>query len=132
MQDNLRLAIKKLEHNPPAGLLGVVMARVTAEEARRARVNSFVFSGVTLVSLIVAIIMFEYAAQEFAQSEFLQYFSLVFSDAGAVLASWKEFLLVLAESVPLTELIFALIATLISFGSIKAVIKNINATYSFA
>ena len=122
MQDQLRQAIKKLEHSPSEGLFRVVMARIADAEIRQARTRSLLFGVLTVVSLAVAVVMFGYAVQEFAQSEFLQYFSLVFSDAGAVLASWKEFILLLAESVPLTGLILALVATFVSFSSIKAVI----------
>ena len=132
MQDQLRQAIKKLEHNPSEGLFRVVMARIADAEIRQARTRSLLFGVLTVASLAVAVVMFGYAVQEFAQSEFLQYFSLVFSDAGAVLASWKEFILLLAESAPLTGVIVASVAFFIFLNSMKFAIKNANSPFSFA
>lgn len=128
MQNNFKKALIKIDREPSRELLLGIIANITAQEMRRIRARFVLFASATSIFSVIAVIMFGYASQEFAHSEFLQYLSLIFSDTGAVMLSWREFLLSLMESVPLTGATIALIATIVSLNSAKVLLKNINAT----
>ena len=131
MQGNLRQTIKKLEHNPPEYLLREVLLQVAAKDAQRMKVQSAISRTALAVSLVFTAVMSGYVAQEFAQSEFLQYLSLAFSDSGVVFSSWKEFVLLLAESAPLTGVIMVVMSSFIFLFSVKLAVNNMKAPLSF-
>lgn len=128
LQENCRKIfqnIDKLEPSPE--LEGLILARINFGKRRSAKIKA-VFSGIiTLASLAALISTFQYALYGFYQSGFYQYFSLIFSDGGSVLAFWREFAQLLAESLPLSGTIIFLSAIFIFFGSIRLAVKNIKA-----
>lgn len=133
MRDQLKHLLQTLtDREPSRELLGNIMTNIALIEIARARTRLAFFTVSAGIFSIVAIVMFGYAAREFAQSEFLQYFSLIFSDGGAVFLAWKEFVLSLAESMPIVGITAAFLATVISLGFIKSAVKNINTTYTHA
>jgi hypothetical protein len=61
---------------------------------------------------------------QFQKSGFWNYFSLLFTDTGAVTAYWKEFLFSLAETTPVFQLSLALLSLLILFISLRFALKD--------
>ena len=110
---------------PPERLYLGILARIESEKRRIARIRLAFFGVVAAASLAAIIPSFQYAAREFAQSGFYEYLFLLFSDSGAVLASWREFALSLAESLPITEITIFLIMVFVFLVSAKLAIKNI-------
>lgn len=108
----------------PEGLSGKIMGRIAREE-RKIAARRFVFGGISTVgSFGIMILSAQYALTALSQSGFVQYFSLMFSDAGVIFSLWKEFLLLLAESAPVFELAIVLSAFFVLLLSVKSVIKN--------
>ena len=110
---------------PPERLYLGILARIESEKRRIARILLAFFGVVAAASLAAIIPSFQYAAREFAQSGFYEYLFLLFSDSGAVLASWREFALSLAESLPITEITIFLVMVFVFLVSAKLAIKNI-------
>lgn len=130
MYNNYEKIFQKLgQIEVPEGLGGKIMAKIEAQKIRSAKTR-FVFLAITAVaSVFAAVPALQYAAREFYQSGFYQYFSLLFSDGGAVMASWKEFALSLAESLPLLGATVFLSIVFILLGSIRLAVKNMKTAF---
>lgn len=112
--------------DPPAWLFSAIMARIQKEELLLSIRKRFVlFSAVVLVSIGAFIPTINAFRVEFAQSGFSQFFPLVFSDMGAVIANWQDFCLVLLESLPATSLIAFLAILLVFCWSLKHLFQAI-------
>ncbi len=119
---------------PPAELLGKVMKSIS-EERRLIPVKLRIFllsAGLigTIISIFPAVKMLKTG---FIESGFLQFSSLIFSDAGIVLANWQNYFSTLLESLPVMSLIVFLAVILFALeflkllsGDIKAMYKNLN------
>lgn len=110
---------------PPERLYLGILARIEREKRRIALIRLAIFGVVALASLAAIIPSFQYVAREFAQSGFYEYLFLIFSDSGAILASWRGFALSLAESLPTTEIMVFLFTVFVFLVSAKLAIKNI-------
>lgn len=126
MKDNYEKFFLNLEQiEPSEKLRGQILARIDFEKRRSARIRLAFFGTVAAASSVAIIPSFQYATGEFSQSGFYEYLSLLFSDSGAVLASWREFTLSLIESLPITEIAIFLAAVFVFLVSAKLAIRNI-------
>lgn len=95
---------------PPKGLEKRIMTRINAERMRLARVRAWIFGSTSAVSFGFSLWAVIYLVNSVKETGFWQYFSLLFSDKGAVLAYWRELSLSLIESLPILSLIIFLVA----------------------
>lgn len=109
------------ETNPSDGLLNVILRRIDFEKKRQAKIRLAVHGAMAAVSFVVLIPSFSYMASSFAKSGFGQFASLMFSDGATVVSYWKEFALLLAESLPLFSIIILLAALAAFLASLKSV-----------
>ncbi len=130
MENNYEKLFNGLERFEPSDKLRAgILARIDFER-RRSAIIRLTFLGIAAAASLAAMIpSFQYAAREFSQSGFYQYFSLFFSDSGAVLASWREFALSLAESLPLAEITIFLATVFTFLVSVKLAVRNFNLNY---
>lgn len=114
---------------PRDGLLHDILRRVAAEQARAARRRLVIFSlgcAGSLAGLIPAFIMMRTSMIE---SGFVEFFSLLFSDAGSVALYWQNFALTLLESLPAVS-IAAFLATVFTFlGALRFLTRDIKFFY---
>ncbi|MBI3442288.1 MAG: hypothetical protein HY007_00765 [Candidatus Sungbacteria bacterium] len=110
---------------PPHRLLGSILAHISREQRRHARMRLAVWtSGMAGAGAALAPAV-RYAGQEFSRSGFYEYFSLLFSDGGVLLLnSWREFALLLAESLPLMSVTLVLAAVFVLLGSIRLMARD--------
>jgi hypothetical protein len=84
---------------------------------------SFVAMGVfSFIGLIPAL---KILSNDFTQSGFYEYLSLIFSSSGSIITYWKDFLLLLAESLPVISIISLCTLIFIFFLSAKYAMKQI-------
>ncbi len=116
---------------PPAGLLGKIMARIHEEERLMSIKKRFILFSITVListgALIPAMNAFQ---EEFAQSGLTQFLSLLFSDLGVVLASWQEFGLAVLESLPITSITALLFIFLVFLWSLKHLVQAIKVIFN--
>ena len=118
--DQYRKVMQHLEEVVPSGLLyRRIVARIHRAEQKRARLRLGCATLGTLLSCVVFIPVFNYFVLELVQSGVTQYISLVLSDGGLLLASWQEFLLSLAESLPITGISLLLGIIFLFLGSLR-------------
>ena len=130
MSDNFEKLFNKLERFEPSEKLRAnILARIDFEKRRSSRIRLAVLGTVVAASFGAVIPSFQYAWRAFFQSGFYEYLSLLFSDSGAVLASWKTFILSLAETIPLAEMTIFLIAVFVFLFSARLAIKSVKSFY---
>lgn len=132
MSDNYERLFQNLKRfEPSKKLRGCILARIYFKRKRSAAMR-LAFSALAAVASLVAVIpSFQYAAREFSQSGFYRYFSLIFSDSGAVVASWREFALSLIETLPITEVAIFLATIFVFLISARLTAKNICAAGNY-
>lgn len=103
---------------PDQQLLGRIMQKIqtTAKRGRYIR-QGLAVCGFCL-SFMPLFASFAYLRQDLLSSGFVQYFSLIFTDAGIVLSNWQDYMLSLAESLPVEGLIIFTGSTLLLFFSL--------------
>ncbi len=109
---------------PPKRLFHRILSRLNLEkklETSRERTLYFTFA---LIFSLAAFLLVCVALQNvLVQSELLRILSLLFSDPKAVLANWRDFSLLVLESLPAVSLAIFFAATLLFLGSLKYVAK---------
>ena len=105
---------------PSPGLLDGIMLRINeVRRLKKARIRAAFFGTVFLAALIALVPAWQEFYAEFTQSGFLQFISLLFSDAGVIASYWQELLISLAESLP----VFGISAILASVFGILISLK---------
>ncbi len=110
---------------PSEELYRTVIARIRWEERRSARKRLLLWSAASLCACAGLVPASGYAMQELQQSGFYSYLSLLFSDASLVFASWKEFLLLLTESLPIVEITVLAGALFAFLGTMHAAVGHV-------
>ncbi len=116
----------------PEGLSSSIIAKIRKEQQRNARLQLAISAPLAFISGVAVVFTFQYLAQELSRSGLGDYFSVLFSDGGAVLTYWREFALSLLEQIPILSMILFLSATLALLGSMRSLVKNIQTNFSFA
>jgi hypothetical protein len=88
----------------PHGLLEHILAHIHAKERHSAIIRSVIFGLGLIASLAAFVPALQWVQSSLAESGFLDYFGLLFSDTGAILATGKSFALILLESLPVFSL----------------------------
>lgn len=111
--------------NPPHDLHARVILHIHAAEQHRMKIQLVVIGFISLLSCGGAIFAIIYTIQEFSHSGFYQYLSLLVSDGNTMMAYWKEFVLLLTESLPLFGITLALSSILVFLISLRFVFNNV-------
>ena len=108
---------------PPKRLFWVIIERLKLEKNLKIFKEKF---SIFLAALIISIILVATAIfifnSELAGSESGSLFSLLFSDTGIVLSYYKNFVLAILESMPVTSIIFSLAAIVLVMISLRFVV----------
>ncbi|MDD5547472.1 MAG: hypothetical protein PHN74_01025 [Candidatus Pacebacteria bacterium] len=126
MEKNCEKLFKSLkEIEPPKELLGGILSKIEFEKRKIARLRLAFFAGTALASIFGFIPATRYFINELNSSGFHHYASLIFSDGGVLISYWKEFILSLAESLPVLGIIAILSLVFVLLESIKFILKDI-------
>lgn len=102
-----------------------IMLRIRKEQKILAIKRAFIFSLTAISSAVVFIFALKMVGDGVAESGFLQFFSLLFSDFRIVIIHWKSFVFSLLESLPAMGLVILCVAVFGFFGSLKFLTKDI-------
>ena len=108
----------------PASLYGAILARIVELKRRSAFIRAAGLLGLSAVSVIGLLQASIYAADESYLSGFSDYLKLLFTDHDVALASWREFALSLAESLPALPLALLCAALLVLVWSLVRAARN--------
>ena len=118
------------EIEPDQRLFYLIISRISLAEQRTARIRLAILSFVSLASFVAIFPLFQHTSSQLAQSGFSQYFSLIFSDGAIISIYWKEFMISLAESIPLLSVTAILVSVFALLVSLKSAIKNIHPAFT--
>lgn len=91
---------------PPAGLFDrIILAIKREQELRNTKRLAFGFLALLIVSLTAAPFSWSLFAGQIQNSGSLQFIGIALSDIGAFFASWQEFSLAIAESLPVMGIV---------------------------
>ncbi len=115
-----------LTTEPPEGLFEQVMNHIQKEQGLlRLKRQAAIFALSTTCSAIAFIPAWRIVWAGFAESGFIQFFSLLFSDFEIVVTYWQNFALSLLETLPVMSLIILFVIILVFLESLKLLIKDI-------
>ncbi|MCX6788632.1 MAG: hypothetical protein WCO21_03230 [bacterium] len=113
---------------PPEQLFHDTMLRIDAKKRRVAMYARIGFFGVTsATALLVLAPIWNGFYVELTQSGFSQLSSLIFSDGGTIMTYWQDFILSLAESLPILSAIGLVGSVLLFLVSTERLIRNVRA-----
>ena len=116
---------------PREGLFGEIMGCIRREGLfyAKCRMTSFLFLLIGSAASFLPI--WRISAEEAAESGFFEFISLLLSDSGALLASWQNFLLALAEALPAVSLALLLAVAIIFLQSFKIISRDLKFVYGY-
>ena len=105
---------------PPAGLFDrIILAIKREQELRNTKRLAFGFLALLVVSLTGAPFSWSLFAGQIQDSGVLQFIEVAFSDIGAFFASWQEFSLAIAESLPIVGITIFVINMIIAVFTLR-------------
>ncbi len=125
MRENLKNAFLKASVLPEANLADNIWKAVIKHNQRIVYFKLTTLSIIGLVSLGSLLPAFRILARDFSQSGFYEYLSLTFSSSESLVAYWRDFLLLLAESLPVMSITLFLMLIFIFFLSFKYAMRQI-------
>jgi hypothetical protein len=125
MKQNFEKLLRDLpKASPPHDLHTRVMTQIVCAEKRAQRIWVMWYSIISLGSLAGMYEAVQFIIQDITKSGLLQYLSILFSDGGTLLGYWKEFMLLLAESLPIFGLALFFATVFVFLESIKLAVKH--------
>lgn len=127
MDENLSKLLKQAKNHPGTGLPDDIWHSIQTKQTKSLKIQSLVYGIAGILSLGGFVFMSIYVVKEFISSGFFQYVSVAFSGGGLFATYWKEYLLTLADSLPVASLgamLFLLVSMLISFRKVVHQFKN--------
>jgi hypothetical protein len=122
---NVEKAFKTIGESKSLNLLpSKILMRIDGEQMKRSRIQmavSWLVGGFSFVALFPILINM---SSQLQSSGFWNYFSLLFTDTGAMAIFWKEFLLSLVDALPLFQLTLVFILILTLFISLRFALKD--------
>lgn len=127
MDDNYEKLFSRLKPlDPPAGLLERIINRIQTERNLLTVKRRLVIFSIGFIGSIAAFVpVFKMVYQGFAESGFMQFLSLLFSDTGVILTYFGNFLSSLLETLPVTGLLAFSVILLIFLESLKLLSKEV-------
>ncbi|MEI7810022.1 MAG: hypothetical protein WCI41_00475 [bacterium] len=123
MNEKLQSAFQNAKYEPNVNLADNIWHKIIIRNKRIAFIKTSAFSTLGALSLFGLIPVSQALFTEFTKSGFYEYFSLMFS--GNVSSYWKDLAYSMAESLPITNIIYTFVLVFILFLSIKYVVKQI-------
>lgn len=132
MQDDYEQLFTRLAPpEPPDGLLEKILRRIHGEQRLMIIRRRLTLIAVVLIGSATALIpAFRLMQTGLAESGFIQFASLLFSDSRAVIAYWQSFAWAFLESLPAMGIAAFLAVALIFMESLKLFLQNIKAVYA--
>src|SRR5882724_3294214 len=108
MEQKLAKIFKSIRYRPESDRTEEIWQAIVSYEKRTTRFKLLFFSFFGFVSLIALVPAVGKLLSDFSQSGFYEYLSLAFSNSGSVITYWKDFVSLLAESLPVLSIVLLL------------------------
>ncbi len=125
MQNKLTILLQKERYEPHSGLAEQTWGYLVARQERVRKIKLWVISIASIISLSGLIQMLKILSEDITRSGLYEYLSLLFSDGGAIMSLWREFLYSVAESLPLETIALSLTLLFLFSLSLRYMSKQI-------
>lgn len=116
--------------HPSSGLFNKIMQRIDREEQfLKIKYRIVGFSALLLASIAALFPSLKIAVNDFSQTGFTAFFSLLLSDANIVLTHSNNFVIALLESFPVFSVTAVLAALFLLLQSLKFLVRDIKFIY---
>ena len=122
MEQKLQKLFKQAKYLPESRLSGDIWRVIDNIEKRNLKFKSWGYSFAGVFSLVFIVPVVRNLIEQFIQSGFYDYLSLVFSDLGSISLYWKEFMYSLIEAIPAVSLTITLLLSFVLLISLKRAI----------
>jgi len=125
VEQKLQKLFKEASYQPESRLSGDVWSSIEYKSAQITKWKKFGYLCLSILSLSGSVFSIKSLIEQAMRLGFFNYFSLAFSDSGAIATYWKEYTLSLADSLPVVSLALSFFLLFILFISIR------NTSYQF-
>jgi len=134
MENKLTEIFQKAKLEPGPNLTEDIWRALVLRDKRSTRLKLWIFACAGSISLVGLFPAINILLNDLSRSGLYEYFSLIFEEGGSVFSYWKELALSLAQSLPMTSIIFTLSLIFVFFLSSRYLIRQIdkNQLISFA
>ncbi len=117
---NYKKLFKNIEQKAvPENLQERILEHISVLSEKRNTAVQRVWSAISYTSIISCVGLAIYAIQDFSQSGFYQYFSLIFTDSAIITSHLNEFILSLVNSIPFFTITMITLSIFIFLISLK-------------
>jgi len=124
-EENLKKAFQNLNQESKVDLVTSIFGQVIKREKRLARIKLVGHSLLGFLSIVGFFPVLRSLFSELTSSGFYEYFSVAFSSGSNLTFYWKELTLLLAESLPVINIVFVLVLLFVFLLSMRHVLKQI-------
>lgn len=132
MEQNIQKLFKQSSYTPESKLSNDIWGIIESKNTNLSKWKTFGYLSLGILSLSGSIFSIKSLIEEFTKLGFFDYLTLVFSDSGVIATYWKEYTLVLADSLPITSLMISLFLLFVLFISIRRISFNMKGRFRIA
>jgi hypothetical protein len=119
VEQNLQKVFKNAMYLPGGRLSGDVFSLIEYKSSHITKWKRFGYLSLSVLSLSGSVLSIKILIEQATRLGFFKYLSLAFSDSGVIALYWKEYVLSLADSLPIASLVVSLFLLFILFISIR-------------
>lgn len=119
MEQNLQKLFKQSSYIPESRLSDDIWSVIESKNNNIAKWKNFGYISLSIVSLSGSVFSIKSLIGEFIKLGFFDYLSLAFSDSGVIATYWKEYVLTLANALPVMSLILSFFLLFVLFVSVQ-------------
>ena len=123
MGQDLHKLFKNASIQPESRLSGDILKFIEYKNTKKARLSKLAYWSVSFLSLLGSVFSVRSLVKHLINFGFYDYFSLAFSNTGAIARYWKEYTLSLVDSLPIASLLITFLLLFILFVSLRRVGK---------
>jgi hypothetical protein len=124
MDQELINVFKKVTYQPNKDFSFTIWQKIIKRKKRASKIKLGIFSLLGITSFVGFLPIFRMLLADLSKSGFYEYLSVAFSDNRAI-SYWKEIILSITESLPMTSLILSLTLSFVFILSLCFVARNI-------
>jgi len=119
VEKNLQKLFKQSLYQPESRLSDDIWRVIENKNIKISKYKKFGYLGVSILSLSGSVFSIKTLIEQSSRFGFYDYLSLAFSDSGVIATYWKEYILTLANSLPVVSAIFSFALLFVLFVSIR-------------
>ena len=119
MEQNLQKLFKNASYHPESRLSGDILSTILTKSTQITKWKRFGYLSLSILSLSGSVLSIKVLIEQAGRLGFFRYLSLAFSDSGVIALYWKEYVLSLADSLPIASLGVSLFLLFVLFVSIQ-------------